>query len=139
MTLEEIAETDVVTVEPGATVDAVAGSLRDEDVGAAVVTEGGEPAGIVTDRDLAVRVLAERRSPGDVTAEDVMTADPVTVEMDAGVFEVTRAMRDATARRIPVVEGGDLAGIVTLDDLTSLFVREFDNLAKVVEAESPRY
>jgi signal-transduction protein with cAMP-binding, CBS, and nucleotidyltransferase domain len=139
MTLEEIAETDVVTVEPGATADAVAGTLRDEDVGSAVVADGGEPVGVVTDRDLAVRVLAEGRTPGDVTAEDVMTRDPVTVEMGAGVFEVTRAMRDATARRMPVVEGGDLAGIVTLDDVVSLLVREFDNLAEVVEAESPRY
>jgi len=75
-----------------------------------------------------------------VTAADVMTADPATIPGEAGVFELTDAMRSAGVRRMPVVDdGGDLAGIVTLDDLNRLLVDELTNLADVVESESPPY
>lgn len=140
MTVNDIAREDVVQTTPDAVITDVAETMREENVGCVVVTEDGRPTGIVTDRDVTVRVVAEREDPERVTASDVMTADPATIPRDAGVFELTEALDAATVRRMPVVDDdGDLAGIVTLDDLTRLLVDELDHLTGVVEAESPPY
>lgn len=98
------------------------------------------PIGIVTDRDLAVRVDAHGETAQDVTAGDVMTEDPVIVERSAGVLEVTNAMPEHSIRRLPVVDdSGTLAGIVTLDDVLALLSTELSDLGDVVQAESPAY
>lgn len=91
------------------------------------------------DREVAVEILAASADPATVTAEDVMTADPETVGIDAGVFDLVTAMCDASVRRMPVVDGETLAGIIALDDLIVLLARELDNLAGVIAAESPPY
>jgi CBS domain-containing protein len=139
MSLREIARTEVVTTEPSATLVDVARKLDAEDVGSAVVVEDDAPVGIVTDRDVAIRSVAAGSDPTELTAADVMTDDPATVPMDAGVMEVCDAMAAAAVRRMPVVEDGRLAGIVTLDDLMVLLSTEMLDLATVVEAESPPY
>lgn len=139
MTLIDIVRTDVVTATRETSAFELARTLRETDVGSVVVTDDRVPVGIVTDRDIATRVVAEGLDPRATTAENVMTDDPVTVEMDRGVFEVTTAMRQEGVRRIPVVENGELAGIVTLDDLVTLLTEELGNLAAVVEAETPPY
>lgn len=130
---------DVVAAGPAAPVAEVAGLMREENVGSVVVVEGNAPVGIVTDRDLTVDVLAAGTDPATVTAEDVMTADPETIDVDAGVFDLVTAMCDASVRRMPVVDGDELAGIIALDDLIVLLARELDNLAGVIAAESPPY
>ena len=140
MTVREIARTSVVTVGPGQTAGNVATLLREEDVGSAVVVEEDRPVGIVTDRDLAMKVLEPRADPRETTAADVMSADPTTAGIDDGIFEVTRAMLAAEVRRLPLVDAeGSLAGIVTHDDLLVLLADELAGLAGVVEAESPPY
>jgi CBS domain-containing protein len=68
-----------------------------------------------------------------------MTSDPVTVDVDDGVADVCRTMREHGVRRVPVTDGGALAGIVTMDDVLVLLGREMDDLTSVVEAESPPY
>jgi CBS domain-containing protein len=139
MSLRTIARTEVVTTAPSATLVDVARKLDAEDVGSAVVVEDDVPVGIVTDRDVAIRSVAAGSDPTELTAADVMTADPETVEMDAGVMDVCDAMAAAAVRRMPVVEDGRLAGIVTLDDLMLLLSTEMIDLATVLEAESPPY
>ncbi|MFW5900815.1 MAG: CBS domain-containing protein [Halodesulfurarchaeum sp.] len=71
--------------------------------------------------------------------ENMMTEDPVTVAVDTGVFELCNRMCEEGVRRMPVVDDGELAGIITLDDLTVLLTGELGNLAGVIEAESPTY
>jgi CBS domain-containing protein len=140
MTVRDIARDEVVTTQPSASVADVAATMRDENVGCIVVTEDGRPTGVVTDRDVALRVVADGESPDSMTASDVMTADPATIPTDAGVFELTEAMSSAAVRRMPVVDDErNLAGIVTLDDLNRLLVDEMGELTDVVEAESPPY
>lgn len=140
MTVADIARDDVVTTRPDTAIADVAATMDDQNVGCVVVTEDGRPTGVVTDRDVAVRVVGGTEETADVTAADVMTTDPATIPGEAGVFELTDAMRSAGVRRMPVVDdGGDLAGIVTLDDLNRLLVDELTNLADVVESESPPY
>lgn len=139
MTIDDLVRTDPIAATRKASIAEVASLMRDEGVGSIVIEEDDRPVGIVTDRDVTVKVTAEGRDPHDVTAEDVMTDDPVTVERDAGVFDVIRTMADHSVRRIPVVDGGDLHGIITLDDLDRLLGDEHQTLTKVIEAESPPY
>lgn len=139
MTVMDIATTGIETAGQTATAEALAITMEEKNVGSVVIEDGMEPVGIVTDRDLAVRVLAEKRDPAAVRAEDIMSVNPATVAADAGVFELTNAMAEASVRRIPVVDGDELAGIVTLDDVMALLVAELGNLGGVIEAEALNY
>ncbi|AEH39359.1 CBS domain-containing protein [Halopiger xanaduensis] len=139
MPIEDLSRSDVVMAEPDASVGDLAAKMDDENVGSVVITEDGSPVGIVTDRDLTVRVLAEETDPIDQTAADVMTEDPETLEADAGFYQATNLMADHGIRRIPICEGDDLVGIITADDLTELIADEEQQLADVIRAQRPEY
>jgi CBS domain-containing protein len=113
--------------------------MEEVGVGSIVIETDMELVGIVTDRDLAVGVLAAGHAPDEVTAADIMTETPVTVAADDGILTATNAMAEHAVRRLPVVDDGKLVGIVTMDDLIVLLVAELHNLGHVVEAESPTY
>lgn len=131
---------EVVTARPDNSVSELAEQMRDENVGSVVIEEDGEPVGIVTDRDLTTRVLADGRDPDGHTARDAMSEDIRTVPSDAGVMDLCNELGDACVRRMPVVgEDGSLEGIITHDDLNTLLADEQRELAAVIEAESPAY
>lgn len=98
-------------------VSEVAHRMREENIGAVLVADGDELRGLVTDRDLVVRVLAEGKDPGDTTVRDVCSADLVTVTPDDEVDRAIQLMREHALRRLPVVEGTTAVGIVSLGDL----------------------
>lgn len=139
MTIHALARTDVVTVNPDATILEVATAMADNSVGSVIVTEGETPLGIVTDRDLAIDVLEAGTDPAEVTAREIMTEDLFTVDVDDGLFDVITWMREQNVRRVPVMDGDTLAGIVTLDDFIVLLANELGGLADVIQAESPPY
>lgn len=149
MSIKELAREGVVTASPDTDVPFLAKEMREYDVGSVVIVEDDEPIGVVTDRDLSVRVLAEadelevgdESSLGltDLTARDVMTHGAFTVDADESVMDVLTEMCDEGVRRVPVVEDGELVGIITLDDFVALFATEFNNLASVIVKESPAY
>ena len=117
MQLREIMTSGVVTASADADVLAVAQLMRDHSVGSVVICDSeGEPAAMVTDRDLAVRALAEERSPSepivDHSSRPLVTGEP---EMD--LEEAAALMVQHRIRRLPIVEGERLVGIVTLDDI----------------------
>jgi signal-transduction protein with cAMP-binding, CBS, and nucleotidyltransferase domain len=131
---------EVVTAERDTTAADLASRMAEEGVGSIVITEDDQPVGIVTDRDLAVEVLAAGEDPSSVTAEEVMSEDPVTADLDAGIFEVLSRMEEREVRRVPAVdEDGKVVGIVTFDDFVALFARELEKLGNIAEAESPAY
>ncbi len=139
MPIDDLSRSDVVTTGPDAAVADLASKMDDEGVGSVVITENGRPVGIVTDRDLTVRVLAEETDPTDQTAADVMTEDPETLEADAGFYQATNLMADHGIRRVPVCDGDELVGIITADDLTELIADEEQQLADVIRAQRPEY
>jgi CBS domain-containing protein len=139
MTVADLMRESVVTVTRDTPVDQLAVEMREENVGSVVVAEDDAPVGLVTDRDVAVRIAADRLDAREMTAAAMMTEDPVTVDVDTGVFELCSRMREEGVRRMPVVDGGDLAGIITLDDLMVLLTGELGHLAGVIEGESPAY
>jgi CBS domain-containing protein len=103
-------------------------------VGSLVVVSGDEVVGIVTDRDIAVRgVGAGRALTTRVNA--VMSEHPVTIQGSADIFDAYRLLKDAGVRRLPVLEGGDLAGIITVDDLLVALVLELGAVVSPIAKE----
>jgi len=91
----------VVTTSPETPTNELATLMRDENVGSVVVVvEGGVPVRLVTGRDIAVRIAADQLDPATMPAENMMTEDPVTVEVDTGVFELCSRMCEEGIRRI---------------------------------------
>ncbi|MBZ9645619.1 CBS domain-containing protein [Streptomyces sp. PSKA30] len=108
-----------VEVSPHAYVADVARRMRDEDIGAVVVTEDGHPRGLVTDRDLTVRILAEGGDVAGKRVQEACSAELVTVTPDDPVDRAVDLMREKAVRRLPVVdpERDCVVGIVSLGDL----------------------
>jgi CBS domain-containing protein len=115
--IREVMTADPRTVEPNDSVVDAARQMRDGDVGDVLVTENGGLAGILTDRDIAVRVVAEGRDPQSTKVGDVCTRDPVTLTVDQTVEDAIRIVREHDVRRIPVVQDGRPAGVVSIGDL----------------------
>ncbi|MHC3439284.1 CBS domain-containing protein [Natrialbaceae archaeon A-gly3] len=140
MPVDTLARRDVVTESEDASIETLAATMRDEDVGSVVITDGDEPQGIVTDRDLVMEVLAEGDDPEEYVASDVMSSDLYTVEQDAGFYQATEVRSEYGVRRLPVVDSdGNLHGIITADDLNELLADEHGELAEVVRAQRPPY
>jgi CBS domain-containing protein len=115
--IHEIMTAAVVTAPPDAPANAVAGLMRDHNVGSVVlVDEAGRPVGMVTDRDLAVDILADGVDP-ETPAETCATTPVVTGNHDMELEEAAALMVGHRIRRLPVMDGDVLAGIVTLDDI----------------------
>ncbi|HEY3648714.1 MAG TPA: CBS domain-containing protein [Streptosporangiaceae bacterium] len=93
-----------------------AGAMRDWGVGAILVVSNGSLYGLVTDRDLVVRAVAEGRR-ADEPVGPLSSGNLIGVDADADVHEAMRLMRQHAVRRLPVLEGGQVAGIVSLGDL----------------------
>ncbi|MFC9463493.1 CBS domain-containing protein [Streptomyces coelicoflavus] len=108
---------DPVTVEPLTSVTEVARLMRDRDLGAVLVTEGDRLRGLVTDRDLVVRSLAEGGDPERTTVAGACSGDLVTVRPDEELGHAVELMRAHAVRRVPVVDDGHPVGIVSLGDL----------------------
>ena len=120
---------DVMTADPvsltrDASATEAARQMRDHDTGAILVVDGDDLAGIVTDRDIIVRAVAEGSSPDDCRIGDICTPDPEVLAPDQPVEEAIRILRDRKVRRVPVVENGTPAGIVSIGDLALLRDRD---------------
>lgn len=117
MKVRELMTTDVTYAAPETTLDDVARMMRDEDAGAIPVLDGDDLVGIVTDRDIVVRCIAEGDDPREVTAEEVITGSPRTITPDEDVEDASQIMASEQIRRLPVCEGGRLVGIISLGDI----------------------
>jgi CBS domain-containing protein len=136
MSLRRVCITDVITVAEDTNVLEFARLMGDEHVGCVVVVRNRRPVGILTDRDVVLKVVATECKPAEVQAKDIMSDNLVTVTVDDDPLDATRIMRDSGLRRLPVVDNdGALLGMVTFDDLLLLLASEIWNLAGAVENE----
>jgi CBS domain-containing protein len=115
--VHDIMTGDPVTVEPQTSVKAVARIMRDRDLGAVLVTDGDRLRGLVTDRDLVIRSLAEGGDPEQTTVAGACSDEMVTVRSDEELNHAVELMREHAVRRVPVVDDGHPVGIVSLGDL----------------------
>jgi CBS domain-containing protein len=117
MKVRELMTTDITTAELGSTLEEIATIMRHEDIGAVPIVDDDELVGIVTDRDIVLRCVAEGGDPGESTAEDVLTEGLVTVSPETNVQEAEELMARHQIRRLPVVHEGHLEGMISLGDL----------------------
>jgi len=139
MPVTDIARTTVVTVGPAASVADVVRTMREESVGSVVVAEDGAPVGYVTDRDLAMAVLEAGFDAEATPISEQLRGEPVTIDADAGVYELVELLSEKGVRRVPVVDDGELVGIVSLSDVVVLLGMELQHLATAIRASSPAY
>jgi CBS domain-containing protein len=130
--ISEVMTDWVVTADCSATLHEVGELMRDRNVGSVVICDTGLPAALITDRDLALVVVADGVETGEHVRE-YATRPLITCESDMDLEEAAALMVQHRVRRLPVLNGDDLAGIVTLDDLA---VRSGDlELARRMTAE----
>jgi signal-transduction protein with cAMP-binding, CBS, and nucleotidyltransferase domain len=128
MSVGEICNRETVIVEKSASILETARLMRSHHVGSIVVMESGSesarPAGIITDRDLVVEVLAANLDIERVTVGDVMSFELMTARESDGIWDTIHRMRTKGVRRVPVVDAQDaLAGILSMDDLLARLVK----------------
>ena len=132
MPVKDLIKRKVVVIEPDDPVKLAARRMEDKMVGSLVVIDGDRPVGIITDRDIALRVVGKEKSP-DTPVREVMTKDPITISEDATFFELTKTFRDAAVRRLIVVDkDGKLVGLISIDDVMELLTTEFANLISAI-------
>jgi len=116
--IREIMTSNPSTVEPNKTVVEAARIMKQEDAGVVPVTENGRLTGMVTDRDIAIRVVAEGKDPQSTTVREVASTDLVTIDPQQDLDEALRLMAKHQVRRLPVVEeDGRLVGVVAQADV----------------------
>ena len=115
MNIRDIMTPNPRTVSPDDSIESAARIMRDEDTGAVPVVQDGRPVGMLTDRDIVIRVVAEGGTAKSV--REVVTGRVISVSPDATTREATDLMSEHQIRRLPVVENERLVGIVSLGDL----------------------
>jgi CBS domain-containing protein len=116
--VREVMTSQLSTIDADKPVAYAAKMMRDEDVGLAPIVEGDRLVGTLTDRDIAIRVVAEGRNPESTQVREVASTDLVTVDPQQDLDEVLRLMAERQVRRVPVVEDGErLVGIVAQADV----------------------
>lgn len=132
--VHEFMTTEVATVDRSARLEDAAKLMRDRDIGFLAVVENGSVRGVVTDRDIVIRGLAEGKATGQVG--DVITGKVVSLSPDDDAKDAEKMMSENDVRRLPVLDNGRLVGIVSVGDLA---VRTDDKLAgKVMEQTGPK-
>ena len=130
--ISEVMSSDVQTISPDATIEEAAQEMRDGDFGLVPVAEDEELLGVITDRDIAIRAVAEGRDPSTLVRE-IMSEEVVWASEDDSVEDAARIMSDHQIRRLPVVDAEQhLVGIVSLGD----FAVDSADIEPVVEALS---
>ena len=125
----------LVALNPETPVLDAARAIESNNIGAVVVQEKGAVVGIVTDRDLTVRVLGRGLDPKTTRLSDVMTTPVITLSAKDSQSDAIRVMQERNVRRVPLVEGTRLVGMVTLDDLLLDETASLDQLGAIVQAQ----
>jgi CBS domain-containing protein len=132
--VRDVMTRDPLTVSPSDTLTDAAKQMRDADVGVLIVAEGNRYA-VVTDRDIVVRAVAEERDPANTRLSEVITNDLIAVSPDDDQEVAVELMRTHAVRRLPVLDGEELVGVVSLGDLA--VERDSDSVLAEISAEEP--
>ena len=133
-TVKDLIKGEPVTVEASATVEDAAKLMDEKDIGNVLVVENGEVQGIVTDRDIVVRVVAKGNG-ADASVREAATTDVETLSPDASIEDAIQKMEQANVRRLPVVDGDKPLGVITLGDLAE--AKDQDSALADISSASP--
>ena len=134
-TVRDVMTADPVALEAKTSVTEAARKMKERDIGDVIVLEGDRLCGVVTDRDIVVRALAEERDPGATKLGDICSREVVTVAPGDDLTTAGDLMRQRAIRRVPVVEGGRPVGILSMGDLA--VERDPNSALGQVSAASP--
>ena len=116
MNIRDVMTPNPTTVSPNDSIQSAARVMRDEDTGVVPVVDNGKPVGVITDRDIVVRAVAEDREMNR-PVRDIVTTELVAVHPDMSVQEATELMSEHQVRRLPVIDNDRLVGIVSIGDI----------------------
>jgi len=139
MGIGKICQREVCVAQVDETIQDAAQRMHDQDVGSLVILDAEEkPVGILTDRDVALRIVCDAKNPKVTTVHEIMTSHPVTVPMSTSTEDALKRMRVLGVRRLIVGDNeGRLVGIVTLDDIMAQHVEEMTLIGGILEITSP--
>lgn len=127
MMLKEIMNKELITISPEMSVKDAAMKMKDKNVGCILVSENGSLKGILTDRDIACKVVANGKDPHYTLVKDIMKSDVVFSTPETDVSEASRIMAEHKIRRLPIKLDGRLEGVVSISDLAPILRAEMDN------------
>jgi CBS domain-containing protein len=133
--IQELMTPDPQTIPADATLQDAAREMKSDDIGAVLVEDNGNIAGILTDRDIVVRAIAEGRDPSSIKVGEIASRDVKTLTPNSSVEDAIKIVREQNVRRIPVVEDGRPAGIVSIGDLA--VERDSDSALADISSEPP--
>lgn len=134
-----ICQRELDLIEADASVATAADRMRQRTVGSLIVVNSAKcPIGMITDRDLVIRALADARDADSTPVSEVMTPDIVVASSDMTINSALRLMREGPFRRLPIVDkNGVVVGLVTIDDILIRIGREFSEISSLIEMETP--
>jgi CBS domain-containing protein len=136
MSLERLCSKIVVTISPDATVLEAAKLMQSKHIGCLVVIDDSRPVGILTDRDIVLKVVAREKKPAETSVKNIMVTNPTMVNVNYDMLDAVRLMRNRGVRRLPIVdEHRHLFGILTMDDVLTTLAAEVGDLAGAVQKE----
>jgi len=139
MSLQTYCRKPVIKVSPDTSITEACHLMEQNNVGSLVAENKGKLCGIITDRDIALRVAGAKRDPDQTRVKDIMTPDPIRISVDKDLHHLTALMHAYHVRRIPIVNGFDTTlGIVTLDDLIAQLGAEMADIGKAISEEFPQ-
>lgn len=137
MSLAKICKKPIVTISDDASLINAALAMKQNNIGDVVVVKNDKPVGILTDRDIVIKVAANDVNLSDIKVSDVMTNNLLILKADQGVNAAINAMREKSVRRAPVIdEQNKLIGIATVDDLLILLASELKQLSDIVAQQA---
>lgn len=134
--ISEVMTRDVTSLPSDASVMEAALAMRGGDIGFVVMEAGGQPRGVVTDRDITVRVVAEGLDPSETKLGQISSTEIVCLTPEQSIQDAARLMRELAVRRLPVVDENDcLVGVVSIGDLA--VEKDPDSALADISASSP--
>jgi CBS domain-containing protein len=137
MSLKPLISKEITSLPSTAKVLDAAKFMTDMDVGSVIIMKNDIPSGILTDRDIVTKVLAQGKDPRTVKVGEVMRAPLVTISENKNIIDATKIMAEHAIRRLPVVDSRKkLVGVMTLDDVLILLGQEMQNIATALKCEA---
>lgn len=139
MSLQTFCGKRLATISPERSIAEACWIMKEKNVGCLIAEHQGKLCGMITDRDIALKVTGEEKDPLTTMVQEIMTSDPVRISVDKDLPDLVALMHSRHVRRVPIVDGAELTlGIVTLDDLIALFGYEMSEIGKAISEEFPQ-
>lgn len=139
MTIGKVCKSDVTTISEKASIQEAAAIMGEKNIGCLLVikdeSEAQEPIGIITDRDITIKIVAKKTDLNGLTVAEAMSKDLLMLQSDQGIKKSIEAMHSKGVRRAPVVENNKVCGIVAVDDLIMMIASELSDLADLFKRQ----